>query len=148
MEPAAPIECSEPELLHRAPVFYEWNVFDLYRRKVEAVIRSDDLIRTHLAMRPGSAPGSVEYRLGSARRLALPDNSVDYVFTDPPFGSNIFYSDMNLFQEAWLGDLTDHTEEAVVDRAHNGGVRRTAGRWWSAPLETPVSSSTPTPCLS
>ncbi|MEI6450171.1 MAG: DNA methyltransferase [Actinomycetes bacterium] len=114
-----------------APVFYEWNVFDLYRRKVEAIIRSDDLIRTHLAMRPGSAPGSVEYRLGSARRLALPDNSIDYVFTDPPFGSNIFYSDMNLFQEAWLGDLTDHTEEAVVDRAHNGGVRRTAGRYES-----------------
>jgi hypothetical protein len=39
---------------------------------------------------------------------------VDYVFTDPPFGSNIFYSDMNLFHEAWLGNVTDHVKEAVM----------------------------------
>src|SRR3712207_8659188 len=50
----------------------------------------------------------------SAHALAhLTDDSVDYVFTDPPFGSNIFYSDMSLFQEAWLGTLTDRTHEAV-----------------------------------
>src|SRR5207248_1172971 len=42
------------------------------------------------------------------------DGSVDYVFTDPPFGSNIFYSDMNLFHEAWLGLSTNHESEAVV----------------------------------
>jgi len=41
---------------------------------------------------------------------------VDYVFTDPPFGSNLFYADMALFQEAWLGAFTDHTLEAVIDR--------------------------------
>ena len=45
---------------------------------------------------------------------ALEDESIDYVFTDPPFGSNIFYSDMNLFHEAWLGAITDHTSEAVI----------------------------------
>ena len=114
-----------------APVFYEWNVFDLFQRKLGAVIRSDDLIRARVATRPSSARGRVEYRLGSASQLGLPDNSVDYVFTDPPFGSNIFYSDMNLFQEAWLGELTDHTEEAVVDRSRNGAARRTASRYES-----------------
>jgi adenine-specific DNA methylase len=46
---------------------------------------------------------------------------VDYVFTDPPFGSNIFYSDMNLFHEAWLGTVTDHASEAVV---HTTGKRK------------------------
>ena len=45
------------------------------------------------------------------------------MFTDPPFGSNIFYSDMNLFQEAWLGNFTDHEKEAVVDRSGNGTSR-------------------------
>lgn len=112
-----------------APVFYEWNVFDLFQRKVEAVIRSDDLIRAHLAVRPSGSLCNVEYRLGSARKLDLPDNSIDYVFTDPPFGSNIFYSDMNLFQEAWLGRQTDHAEEAVVDRTKNGSTPRTADRY-------------------
>lgn len=43
------------------------------------------------------------------------------MFTDPPFGSNIFYSDMNLFQEAWLGETTDRASEAVV---HTTGKRK------------------------
>lgn len=112
-----------------APVFYEWNVFDLFGRKLEAVLRSDETIRTRLAMLPTGSRVSVDYRVGSARHLKLPDQSVDYVFTDPPFGSNIFYSDMNLFQEAWLGSQTDHAEEAVVDRTPNGTGKRTAGRY-------------------
>jgi hypothetical protein len=56
--------------------------------------------------------------LGSATRLdTVPDASVDYVFTDPPFGSNIYYADCNLIWESWLGRVTDSTEEAVVNRA-------------------------------
>jgi hypothetical protein len=57
----------------------------------------------------------------------IPDASVDYIFTDPPFGSNIFYSDMSLFHEAWLGEMTDHTSEAVVHttgKHKNGAARR------------------------
>ncbi len=62
---------------------------------------------------------------GSATQLAgVPDASIDYVFTDPPFGSNIFYADCNLIWESWLGALTDDTLEAVVNRSRttaNGG---------------------------
>ncbi|MGH9890742.1 MAG: hypothetical protein ACREA0_01905, partial [bacterium] len=47
-----------------------------------------------------------------------------YVFTDPPFGSNIFYSDMNLFQEAWLRSATDHDREAVMHTTGNEEGRR------------------------
>ena len=115
-----------------APVFYEWNVFDLFTRKVQAAIRSDAWIR----QRRGAAPvhdcargPDVAYEIASADRLPLADDSVDYVFTDPPFGSNIFYSDMSLFQEAWLDATTDSGAEAVVDRADTGGPRRTAERY-------------------
>ena len=112
-----------------APVFYEWNVLDLFSRKVEAAIRSDDWIRAHREggplFRNGSA-GDVTYDIASAEDLPLPDNSVDYVFTDPPFGSNIFYSDMNLFHEAWLGSTTDPAAEAVVDRVQTDSHRSAA----------------------
>lgn len=107
-----------------APVFYEWNVFDLFLRKVEAVIKSDDFIRARTAKSP-----AVDYRVRSAHELDLPDGSVDYVFTDPPFGSNIFYSDMSLFQEAWLGSFTDPRNEAVVDRSGKPEKRRTPERY-------------------
>lgn len=54
----------------------------------------------------------------SATNLAkIPEDSVDYIWTDPPFGQNLYYSDLNLLWEAWLRDFTDPAEEAVVHRA-------------------------------
>lgn len=98
-----------------APVYYEWNVFELFGRKIEAALRSDEILFTEAPLLRTEPQEDVEYTLTSADRLAhLASASVDYVFTDPPFGSNIFYSDMNLFHEAWLGTVTDHASEAVV----------------------------------
>jgi 16S rRNA G966 N2-methylase RsmD len=111
-----------------ALVFYEWNVFDLFLRKVEALVKSDAYIADAMGGPLLSDAPAVSYRVGSAASLDLADGSVDYVFTDPPFGSNIFYSDMNLFQEAWLGNFTDETQEAVVDRSR-GASARTAERY-------------------
>jgi 16S rRNA G966 N2-methylase RsmD len=114
-----------------ATVFYEWNVFDLFARKLNALISSDDWIRAQLGsgtLFDGAAEVDIAYELADAASLPLPDASVDYVFTDPPFGSNIFYADMSLFHEAWLGEITDASLEAVVDRTSNG-ANRTADRY-------------------
>ncbi|WP_013627489.1 DNA methyltransferase [Rubinisphaera brasiliensis] len=48
--------------------------------------------------------------------IRIPDNSVDYVFTDPPFGENIYYSDLNILIESWHGVQTAPEQEAIVDR--------------------------------
>ena len=48
-------------------------------------------------------------------RFNLPDNSIDYVFTDPPFGENIFYADLNYLVESWHRVLTRPEPEAIVD---------------------------------
>lgn len=112
-----------------APVFYEWNVYELFERKVESAVRSDQFIRAQMRERGVATVPNGTYRNGSADRLDLADRSIDYVFTDPPFGSQIFYSDMNLFQEAWIGDFTDHAKEAVVDRSGGEGKKRSAERY-------------------
>ncbi len=92
-----------------APVFYEWNIYDLFQRKVTACIKSDNFIGYQ---HKGTTQ---EYVTASAHELRhVSDNSIDYVFTDPPFGSNIFYADMNLFQEAWLNNTTNNKVEAVM----------------------------------
>lgn len=44
---------------------------------------------------------------------------VDYVFVDPPFGGNIFYSDLNCIWEGWLKVITDDATEAVVNRVRS-----------------------------
>ena len=46
---------------------------------------------------------------------AIPDNSVDYIFIDPPFGSNLMYSELNFIWEAWLRTITDQKNEAIVN---------------------------------
>jgi len=46
----------------------------------------------------------------------LQSNSIDYIFTDPPFGSNIIYSDLNIVCESWLRLSTNTKQEAVVHR--------------------------------
>jgi hypothetical protein len=113
-----------------AAVFYEWNVYELFLRKIKAAVKSDNYIRAARRVHVGRAEVNtpeVSYELASADIIALNDDSVDYVFTDPPFGSNLFYADMALFQEAWLHAFTDVAQEAVIDRSKDG--KRTAARY-------------------
>jgi 16S rRNA G966 N2-methylase RsmD len=105
-----------------APVYFEWNVFELFARKVEAALRSDEAILAGAPLFNHNFSERVTYTTASADKLThLDDSSVDYVFTDPPFGSNIFYADMHLFHEAWLGRVTDDASEAVM---HTSGPRK------------------------
>lgn len=46
----------------------------------------------------------------------------DYIFTDPPFGSNIDYSELSFLWEAWLGIRTDNRDEAIVSKAQEKGL--------------------------
>lgn len=64
-----------------------------------------------------TVPTSAEVRIttGDAARLPLDDNSIDYVFVDPPFGANIYYADLAQVIEAWHGVLTPPEREAIVD---------------------------------
>ena len=111
-----------------APVYFEWNIFDLFNRKVDATIRADEMLFGNCDLSHGKNMKDITYEIASAEKLAhLDDCSADYVFIDPPFGSNIFYSDMNLFQEAWIGETTDYTHEAVVyttGKRKKGAVER------------------------
>ena len=52
---------------------------------------------------------------GTAASVPIPDASVDYVFTDPPFGENIYYADLNYLTEAWYGVFTETGAEAIQD---------------------------------
>lgn len=61
--------------------------------------------------------GSSLVSTGSAERIQAPDNSVDYVFVDPPFGANIMYSELNSLWEAWLRVRTNPSSEAIESRA-------------------------------
>ena len=97
-------------------VFNEANVFVTFERKAKSI--ADHFCATAMGYR-----GRCAIRTGSATDLSfVPDESVDLIFTDPPFGANINYSEMNILWESWLGHFTDSNLEAIVSRAHGKGV--------------------------
>lgn len=59
---------------------------------------------------------------GTAASLPLPDDAVDYIFTDPPFGENIYYADLNFLVESWHRVTTDAEPEAIIDRFKEKGL--------------------------
>jgi DNA modification methylase len=68
------------------------------------------------------AAGSACVTTGTAAKLSIPTDSIDYIFTDPPFGENIYYADLNILVESWHGVTTDANPEAIVDRVRDKGV--------------------------
>ena len=50
----------------------------------------------------------------SLASVKVPDNSVDYVFIDPPFGDNLPYAELNFMWEAWLRVFTNVAQDTVV----------------------------------
>lgn len=97
-------------------IFNEANVFVTFERKAASIL-------DHLETTAEHYTGQRVVVCNSSSNLDyLPDESIDFVFTDPPFGANINYSEMNILWESWLDEFTDATDEAVVNRYQGKGL--------------------------
>ena len=76
--------------------------------KLERLVKT---FHNHLAIHGASIISTA-----STTSLNVPDKTIDYVFTDPPFGENIFYADLNLLVESWHKVVTSASKEAIIDR--------------------------------
>ena len=68
------------------------------------------------------AAGAATVTNGTAAVIAIPDASIDYIFTDPPFGENIYYADLNFLVESWHRVITNTASEAIVDKFKKKGL--------------------------
>jgi 16S rRNA G966 N2-methylase RsmD len=92
----------------------EKNVFDGVLRKIKP-------FRDTFALTRGSR-SRVDVRNASSTRMSLESSSIDYVFTDPPFGDYIPYAEINQVGEAWLGATTDTADEVIISPAQRKQV--------------------------
>jgi DNA modification methylase len=60
--------------------------------------------------------------VASAENQMIKDNSIDYIFIDPPFGANINYSELNYLWETWLKVCTNNTREAIENEIQNKSI--------------------------
>lgn len=58
----------------------------------------------------------------SSSRIAAPNDSVDYIFIDPPFGANLNYSELSFLWESWLGVRTNNELEAIENRSQGKSI--------------------------
>lgn len=55
------------------------------------------------------------YQNDSNNLLFLEDESVDYIFTDPPYGESIAYLALSQFWNSWLNHKVDYDNEIIID---------------------------------
>jgi hypothetical protein len=96
----------------------EKNVYKGLKRKIEVLKDAFSLVV--------NSAGTVSVLNASSTNIDLESGSIDYVFTDPPFGDFIPYSEVNQVNEIWLGQLTDQTNEAIVSISQGKGTEEYA----------------------
>lgn len=58
----------------------------------------------------------------SLEHMQLQSSIADYVFVDPPFGSNLNYSELNFIWESWLKVWTNNNPEAIENSVQGKGL--------------------------
>lgn len=89
----------------------ENNIFNLCYGKLSAIAKALSDIKGHSIV-----------TLGSATNIPVPNDSIDYIFTDPPFGYNINYSELSFLWESWLNILTNNEQEAIMSKFQKKGL--------------------------
>ena len=91
--------------LYVSSMISEANPFDAYEGKIKKFAEA----------LKDNAGNSACISTGSTTDLLIGDNTCDYIFTDPPFGANLNYSELSFLWESWIGAITNNKYEAIVN---------------------------------
>jgi len=98
--------------LYMPIVRMEKNIYSSLKRKIKKYIDAE-------SSKPINFEGSIVTNQSATNLSQIKDESIDYIYTDPPFGANIIYSEMNLILEGWLKVKSNDCNEAVIDESKN-----------------------------
>jgi len=112
-----------------------WEQFELrYRGWAAAKAETNSLIGDYFS--PGE---TITIAQGSATDLSelVPDGSVDYIYTDPPYGAHIAYLDLSTMWHAWLGFDVSEADRSleVIEGGSQGKSRLDYTRLLAASIE-------------
>lgn len=117
---------------HIPPVGKEQNVLTVFARKFRDISKAKRYLQERTDLKAKS--GDIRIINGDAKKITLPDSSVDYAFIDPPYGGMVPYAELNLFYSAWLHEKEDLDEEIIIpmDFEKKDGYVKKWGRYIEA----------------
>jgi hypothetical protein len=108
------VTSGQPGVLYISGLPVEKNVFSGVARKLKTVTAAFSELH--------GGQANVVVHCGSSRAMVESSGVADYIFTDPPFGGNIPYAEVNYLNEAWLGSISNRAEEAIVSRSQDKSI--------------------------
>lgn len=84
---------------------------------ITSIMRNVEFVQKAFNLLASNKLGNSAIFTNSCTQLYQKDNSVDYIFTDPPFGANIMYSELNYLWESWLRVRTNNKPEAIENKS-------------------------------
>jgi DNA modification methylase len=105
---------SQSGVLYISGLPVEKNIITGISRKAKSFIEAFRLVE--------GSKSSVMIKNESSEKISLPDGSIDYVFTDPPFGDYIPYAEINQLNELWLGETTNRSKEIIVSNSQKKNI--------------------------
>lgn len=97
---------------HIPPVGKEQNVLTVFKRKYKSISEAKAFLQNKLTQE--QTENDVRIIKCDAKKISVPDCSVDYAFIDPPYGGMVPYAELNLFYSAWLHEKEDLEEEIMI----------------------------------
>jgi hypothetical protein len=106
------------------PVFLEQNVYQVFKTRFKRIIAGKKESKKEIApfykesvdpLNVIDAKANVCFLNADARETLLPEEKVDYVFTDPEYGDSIQYYELSYMASKWLKLETDWKKEIVVN---------------------------------
>jgi len=91
----------------------EKNVFDVMHRKINKNLKIRSNYNTSACIISNQSVSKIKN---------INDDSIDYIFTDPPFGSNLMYSELNFIWESWQKVFTNNNSEAIINKTQLKGL--------------------------
>lgn len=106
-----------PGIYYLPPLRKERNVVNTMKRVFAKVCKGKE----EVARMVQNTDGQLLISTQSATELdSIPSCSIDYIFTDPPYGDRVQFSELNYIWECWMQADTDWYQDEIIVNSHQG----------------------------
>jgi DNA modification methylase len=110
--------------------YFEINAWNCFEERFEKVLRGKTESNTEIkeskladGIEDIKKGGSVFLKVQTALEIekVLPPNSVDYIFTDPPYGDSVPYLELDYMWSSWIGFKPNFEDEIIISDSPDRG---------------------------